>query len=235
MTNQDIHEIEIVAVCRIKDCELENARLIIEDTNMFEARLTGIRNARYENVLLLDSDQLPEQGLLEELENIGSDMAIIPERSIYHSFVASCLDDKRERMEKYAYRLPSPYIPAIPRYYKRELLMKAMNVLPPNISKIEAHEDSILYYGAFKLSQNIKFSIKHIYNNDPKFSTIMRKTLLYGKYKKISDSSSLSPEFLMLFKELNRNALNIKELGVGKWLPLQILRAIFYFIGSIIG
>ncbi len=62
-------EKEIVAVCNINDYNIKNANLIIEDLNKFEAKITGIKKAVYDKILLLDSDQIQEKGRLKELEN----------------------------------------------------------------------------------------------------------------------------------------------------------------------
>ncbi|KJE48772.1 MULTISPECIES: hypothetical protein [unclassified Acidiplasma] len=72
VNNLDLNtEIEkkIVAVCNINDYNINNANLIIEDLNKFEAKITGIKKAVYDKILLLDSDQIQEKGRLKELEN----------------------------------------------------------------------------------------------------------------------------------------------------------------------
>ena len=95
-------EREVIAVCNINDYDIKNVKLIIENSKRFEARITGIKNAIYDKILLLDSDQIPEEGLLEELENKKDDMVIIPERSINNTYLSRCLDDWRYRNERRA-------------------------------------------------------------------------------------------------------------------------------------
>ena len=51
-SNTEIEK-EIVAVCNINDYNIKNVKLIIEDSNRFEARITGIKNAVYDKILLL--------------------------------------------------------------------------------------------------------------------------------------------------------------------------------------
>lgn len=79
---------EVIAVCNRNDYDLNGITLIIENSNRFEARITGIKNAHFDKVLLLDSDQLPEDGLLRELEGRNSDMFIIPEKSLGTGFTS---------------------------------------------------------------------------------------------------------------------------------------------------
>ena len=61
-------EQELITVCNVIDYHLSGVNLIIENSNRFEARITGINNSHFDKVLLLDSDQIPEYGLIQELE-----------------------------------------------------------------------------------------------------------------------------------------------------------------------
>ncbi len=232
-SNNEIEK-EIIAVCNIKDYNIENAKLIIEDSNRFQARITGIKNANYDKILLLDSDQIPEKGLLEELDNKNEDMIIIPEKSMNNNFTSKCLDDFRYRVENYAKRYHSPFIPVIPRMYRTSYAKDSINELPTKIYGILSHEDSILYYEIFKKTQNIGFAGKYIYNYDPNFFTLMKKAFLYGKYKKDVKSIDTPDDIKMLIYKLNQNALNIREIGFGKGYIIQILRGIAYELGEIL-
>ena len=230
--NREI-ELEIIAICKINDYNIKNAKLIIEDSNRFEARITGIQRAIYDKILLLDSDQVPEKGLLKELDNKKEDMVIIPEKSINNNFTSRCLDDWRYRNEKLARKQITPYIPVIPRFYRKKYLINAINQLSTNLYKIIDHEDSILYYYAFQETQNINFSEKHIFNYDPKFLKLMHKAYLYGKNRKNTKNLAIPDNISLLLHRLNKNTLNIKELGFGKGYIIQVSRAISYELGKI--
>lgn len=224
---------EIVAVCNINDYDIKNSKIIIEDSNMFEARVTGIKNATYDKLLLLDSDQIPERGLLRELDNNEDHMVIIPEHSVNNSFTSMCLDDWRFRNESLARKRPNPYIPVIPRFYRKNYLLKAVNKLSANICKVIDHEDSILYYYVFEETKNIEFSIKRIFNYDPSLLKLMHKAYLYGKNNKDTNQLTIPENISQLLYKLNRNTLNIKELGLGKGYIVQIIRGISYEFGKI--
>ena len=228
-------EKEIIAVCNINDYNIENAKLIIEDSNRFKARITGIKNAKYDKILLLDSDQIPEKGLLEELENKKEDMIIIPEKSVNNNFTAKCLDDWRYRNEKLARKKITPYIPVIPRFYRKKYLLNAINKFSTDLYNIIDHEDSILYYYVFQETKNINFSKKYIYNYDPKFFKLMYKAFLYGKNGENIKNLEIPYDISMLLYKLNKNTLNIKELGLGKGYIIQIIRGISYKCGKIFG
>jgi len=232
-TNLEVKK-EIIAVCRINDYDIKGINLIIENSNRFQARITGIKSANYDKILLLDSDQIPEKGLLHELDNKNEDMVIIPEKSISKNFTSKCLDDWRYRNEKYAMENPNPYILVVPRYYKRSVLLNVINKLSPDIYKIESHEDSILYYEVFKETQNIGFAKKYILNYDPTLKILMQKAFLYGKYRKTVQNLEIPDDILVLINRINRSTLNIKDLGIGRGYIIQILRGLMYELGRTI-
>ena len=114
LTSRKEAKIEIIAVSRTNDSDFGgNINLIVENSNRLQAKATGVKKAKYDNLLFLDSDQIPQEYLLSELENKKDDMVIIPERSLNNSFVASCLDDWRFRNERVAMNHPNPYIPVV--------------------------------------------------------------------------------------------------------------------------
>ena len=227
-------EKEIIAVCRINDYDIKGVNLIIENSNRFQARITGIKSTTYGKILLLDSDQIPEKGLLLELDNKNEDMVIIPEKSINNNFTSKCLDDWRYRNEKHAMENPTPYIPVVPRYYKRPVLLNVIHKFSPDIYEIVDHEDSVLYYEIFKETRNIGFAKKYILNYDPPLNILMQKAFLYGKFRNIVQNLEPPDEILVLINKINRNALNIKELGIGRGYIIQILRGLMYELGRII-
>ena len=233
-SNSEI-EIEIIAVCNINDYNLKNANLIIENSNRFEARITGIKNAIYESVLLLDSDQTPEKGLLKELDSKMDDMVIIPEKSINNSFTSRCLDDWRYRNENRARKEITPYVPVVPRFYRKKYLLSIINNLSTNIYKILSHEDSILYYYAFQETKKITFAQKYIFNYDPKFSKLIRKAYLYGSYRKYTASLEVPEDISRLIYELNNDIFDIKHIGISKGYMIQMIRGFFYKLGEIFG
>lgn len=234
LKRSDEIEKEVISVCNINDYDLHGVNLILENSNRFEARITGIKSAHFEKLLLLDSDQIPEDGLLRELEERNEDMIIIPEKSIGKGFTAKCLDDWRTRNESLARQKISPYLPVVPRFYKKGPLIKAIGKLPYNVYKIISHEDSIPYYATFKISQNIKFSMRYIYNKDPDFFTLIKKAFHYGRFSRSVEYLSLPSDIVSLLDKLDRNSAKMRELGFGKGYMIQIPRAFAYEFGRIL-
>ena len=236
-TNHEIEK-EVIAVCKIEDCNLKSAqslKLMLEDSNRFEARITGVRHSVYDKVLFLDSDQIPEAGLLSELDERNEDMVVIPERSLRHDFVGNCLDDWRARNERLSMREPSPFIPVIPRFFRKEKLIDAINSAQSNMVNFLRAEDSVLYYEVYKQTQSIGFSSRYIFNGDPPLSVLMKKAFLYGKHRREIEEMADQGDYLKLINKIDRNTLNFRELGIGKGLVLQICRGIFYEAGRFMG
>ncbi len=228
-------EFEIIAVCNIKDVEYDNVKIILENSNRFRARITGIRNAKSERILLIDSDQILENGLLTELNTKTDDMVIIPERSISCNVVGRCLDDWRFRNEKRAFKHPRPDIPVIPRFYWKKQLARIVGELPEIVFGIISHEDSVLYQMVFLETNSIGFATRCILNEDPSLSRLLGKAYNYGKDAKSAENLALPEDISKLLYRLDMSSLNIGELGIGKGLILQVIRGFCYEMGKTFG
>jgi hypothetical protein len=203
--------LEVIGVCNQTDKSYNNIKLFQEDSNMFKARKTGINMATSDTMLLIDSDQLPAIGLLEELSKLHNDMVIMPEKSSLKNLVSICLDDWSFRNERWAIKNPHPNIPAIQRYYKRKVLINAIDLLPKEVYSLPSHEDSILYYQAFNISQNIAFTKSYIYNSDPPLRELLQKAYLYGKSSKLSSDLNIPNDIRNLLGTLDKFTLHVKE------------------------
>ena len=228
-------EFEVIAVCNIKDLDYEGITVIVENSSRFKAKITGIWHARFERVLLLDSDQILEKGLLTELNGRTDDMVIIPEKSLGEKFVSRCLDDWRFRNERRATENPRPEIPVIPRFYWKKQLTRAAEEIKQNLFEIVNHEDSVLYHYVYLETKSIGFSSKHILNDDPSLFKILEKAFQYGKSDKLTADLDLPDDLSNFLNKLNLNSLNIGELGIGRGVFLQLLRGFIYEIGKTFG
>ena len=61
----------------------------------------------------------------------------------------------------------------------------------------------------------------------------MYKAFLYGKNRKNTKNLEIQDDILVLLYKLNKNTLNIQELGFGKGYIIQIMRGIAYEFGKI--
>ncbi len=228
-------ELEIIAVCIEKDesyNNIQNLKIIIENSQRFHARITGIKNANYKNILLLDSDQLISEDLLNELDKRKEDMIIIPEKSYNKNLTGKLMDDLRFRMERWAQKETTPEISVIPRFYKTNIIKNIVEHLDEKlIDNIIFHEDSTLYYEVFKKTHNIGFAKNYIYNYDPDLIMFIKKSYKYGRNYKDIKSFTEYKDIITLNNKININSFNLKELGIGKGEIILIIRAIAHLFG----
>lgn len=209
-------------------------RLPASDYNdMFVKRKIAEKYVTHDKVLTLDSDQIIEKGLLDELDKSNADATIIPERSDTRNIVGNLLDKKRVFYEAIAKRNPNPRFLAIPRLYRTSIYSEAIKRIPLGVMKYTmAHEDSVLYYEAFNEIKSIVFSDRCIYNFDPPLLSYLKKSYKIGGYNGKATSTRGYPlKYKMLLKELNlRRHIYDKDLGLNIGLTLDAIR--FPFIAS---
>ncbi len=231
---------EIVAVVKNHNIDLSaftNLRIFESDSNRFQARVLGIKMARNDGILLLDSDQYLNEYLIKEIKDVNSAVVMIPEVSDGGTVFSSLLDSQRGHFFKLSKIYGgSPLVPAVPRFYRKDLLMKALNEMEKHyfIDGL-SHEDSILYYYVFKYLKNIYFAENPIINQNDSFSTTLRKSYLYGKfYSTAMQSPNIELEIKELIKKLNISMLVPfrKEIGFNPFVVVNFLRMIPYGLGK---
>lgn len=229
-------QIELIVVARKENFFLsdENVTVIIEDSNRFEARKSGILAAKG-NILLLDNDQIPSELLLIELQNIKADAVIIPERSLNRNLVGRLLDFQRNYFQELAKPTFSPYFPVVPRFYRNDIIKNVVNNLDTFVFKYGlSHEDSILYYEIYKDLKYLTESKNYIYNLDPSMLEYIRKSILYGRYRKSTFNAKRIPKnYIDLINEINKEFLRIRNNKSILNLCISSLRAVPYFFGSL--
>jgi len=201
-----------------------------------EARAIGIQNSSHERVLLVDSDQFPEPGLFRELESVSCDACIIPERSANRNLVGRLTDRQRAYSEAYAMLHPGPASPAIPRFYRRDLLQYAIERIPrPVLTVGLAHEDSILYYFTFPRVHRLGRTEGAILNSDPSFADFLRKSLQYGRYAgALAKAPDMPIEIRELIRSVNWNILSWDpSLGLNSGIFIELVRAVPYLFGTL--
>lgn len=234
-------ETEIIVVGKWYDSNQSvnmNCIVIKTDALMFQARFLGLEAVTSKKVLFLDSDQVVQPGLLDELVSIHTDMCMIPERSINRNFTGKIMDMKRRYVENSFRFKPSPFVAVAPRFYSTDLLLKAFENIPESeLKTITQHEDSILFHESWRINSEISFSSKMIFDVDPGISVFMRKAFYYGKANRVAlKSGTLSREHLHLINSLDRDR-KIVEDGVGfNWgLLADVIKAGPYVLGQLAG
>jgi glycosyltransferase involved in cell wall biosynthesis len=127
---------------------------------LLEARYQGVKRAKGEYILLLDSDQILNETTVDRAYALcrkkGHDMLIL-EEGVYEpeSFIEKLFQEDRKLI--HSVKDISPYTGVmLPRFYRRDLLLKAMNNIPVNIRKSVGGQDhAIIYFEVWKLSQKV--------------------------------------------------------------------------------
>ena len=126
---------------------------------LLNARKIGAEKALGELVLLLDSDQILEQDAVERavriLEKDKLDMLVLEER-VYKSETPLEKLFQLDRKLIHAVRDFSPITGVmLPRFYRKDVLQRAINNIPQQVLKAGGQDHAIIYYEAWQLSQKV--------------------------------------------------------------------------------
>ncbi|MBU4351421.1 glycosyltransferase family 2 protein, partial [Patescibacteria group bacterium] len=136
------------------------------------ARLEGLKMARGEYVLLLDSDQiLNKDAIKQAVEKIeqGFDMLIFEETSCQSkTFIEKLFRLDRKLIHKSKDLSPGTGA-LLPRFFKKDLLEKAFTRIPEEIlQKVGGEDHMIIYYEAWQLSKKISILPNAVCHIEPK-------------------------------------------------------------------
>jgi hypothetical protein len=197
----------------------------------------GAENANLDGILFLDDDQRLEDGLLGELEESDADAVIIPERSLNRNVIGRLMDRKRKYLEALVRESPRPDVGVIPRFYKRNLLLRAFeNISIRTLRVASQHEDTILYNEVYKKCKKVSMSQKRIFNQDPSLAKFIAKAFEYGKQNEQALSSgALTAEQIDLIRRMDRNRMiYATDKGLNPGLLIDLLKGPPYVLGSTI-
>lgn len=213
-------------------------RYVFKNVSRFEALSLGIKIARFKSILIIDSDQIVSSALISGLNTIDRDMCIITEKSYNRNFIGKISDRQRDFMFRYSKKHISDSIPAIPRFYKRRIIERAISNLEKNeLSWIIQHEDSVIYSEALRISRDVAFCDTPIFNIDPSFSVFARKSFRYGVAQaKALSNSRISKERAYFLRSIDRNRIIYSNSeGFNSGIFYDALKATFYLPGLLLG
>jgi glycosyltransferase involved in cell wall biosynthesis len=202
-----------------------------------EALKIGVSLAKYDKILILDADQRISSSLLFEIDDMEHEMIIVPEKSLNKNLVGILMDAKRSYLFNYSKLNGGPKIPVIPRIYNKKLFQSSINqIQDQELEVVTQHEDSLIYYEAYKNSRNIGYCNNFILNHDPTMSDFLLSSYKYGlANQKALDSEFVTAEHKMLIKLLDRQRVVFnKELGLNYGIMADIAKGIPYILGTIV-
>ncbi len=203
-----------------------------------EALIIGISMAKYEKILIIDSDQIVSSQLMDQLDSIKNDMCVIQEKSLNRNFIGKLTDFHREFLYLYSKQFISETLPVIPRLYRRSLFNTVIaRIGVKQLSRISQHEDSIIFSEALKISTDISFCDVSLLNTDPSFAEFARKSFRYGLLQaRALSSDDVSPERKQLLRSIDRNRIiYLRKVAFNIVIMYDFIKAFFYIPGLVVG
>ncbi len=224
----------------LKIAEDFGAKVYQYEGTLLGARGVGARKAKGKYILLVDSDQILDKTAVERgLELLNKfDMLWLYERSWKPKRLLEVLyDADRELVQKYSKDFINPVGGVIlPRFYKKDLLIKAFENIPKRILPLcVAHDHAIIYLEAYKLSKKVGKLDHAIWHMEPwSWSNLFKKTYRYGVTTRKLVENKVYPELL---QSKNRGRkIKFEDLGLSlKSNVLRLIRAIPYLYGYYTG
>lgn len=209
------------------------ARIVMCKGKLLEARIAGARASKGKYVLLLDSDQmLAEKTVIERAVNKmkNYDSLWFWERAYNRKKWLPSLYDA-DRMLVQTYWEPDADI-VLPRFFRKDLLIKAYNKVPKKYINICAAQDHIITWYEFKslTKRNgmVENAVEHM--EPDKLKVLFKKQWRWGKTTKDFYKTGLYRE--LITKKDSFRKFKIKHLGWSiKSFILRILRGIPYKLG----
>lgn len=191
--NQTYKNIEVSIVdSHSQDNTLEIAKkykadIYKTDWKLLGARKIGVEKARGDYVLLLDSDQVLKPDAIERavkmIEEKNLDMLFLGERSYNPKTWLEKLFDLDRIYIHETYQADPIEGVLLPRFYKKDLLLKAFESMPKKELEVcIAQDHAIIFYEASKLSDKVNLLSECVFHMEPsKFWDLVKKNYRYGK------------------------------------------------------
>jgi glycosyltransferase involved in cell wall biosynthesis len=161
------------------------ARVITIESSMTEARLVGARQSRGEFVFNLDSDQYLEPHAILSALQARSPIVAFGEVSDGGGLVAKINRlDLSSTQSAWKDNIDPLRGQIRPRFYKRELLLQALEEIPPKILNLRPSpfsEDSLIFYNAYRREPAVAF-VPNAIHHDVSLGLVayMKKWHRYG-------------------------------------------------------
>jgi len=208
-----------------------------KQVKLLEARYLANMESRGDYAILLDETRLLRRDALELLSKNLHDMVIIGEREIGKSFwIKSAQLDKDNIMSCNTPDAIKGF--ALPRFFRSELLTKALNILRDNLGgafkEVVFPDHELIYYDASRFSADV-FVLKDelIYHyGDVSLKEIVSKYYRYGSSLKVLKGTPYA-----FLTSLSRKKRNICKGGIhGKLLlyTLYLVRVVPFLLGRLI-
>ncbi len=165
------------------------ARVLLCDGKLLAARALGVREARGEFVLMLDADQVLKPGAIARAVALAQagpyDMLVLEEESFNRRWLVPRLYAASKAIVNARFQRQEGFDPARggnpPRFFRRELLLRALEAIPPELVPSILHYDhDIIYYECLRLSRRVALLPDAVWHLEPDLGKLLRTNLRYG-------------------------------------------------------
>lgn len=216
-----------------------DVKIIRKKTKSFESRMISANASTGNRIIFFDDSRICQNTLLYRLSIMFQDMIVISERDIGKGILVKLSNlDKRGFSESRVKINPLKNKSVIPRVYKRDILIEALrsinaNLTPVIVKNIVGLDLEIIYYQAFKISQNIGVisTPEILHYGDENLKSIFYKYYRYGLTQRMLTETIYNE--LANLSGRNRSSLYIRDRILS--LPLQAIRGIPFILGYISG
>jgi glycosyltransferase involved in cell wall biosynthesis len=155
--------LQIAKEYKIKD-------IIIYEKALLGARYEGVKHAKGEFVLLLDSDQILESDAIERAVELSEKFnSVVFEETVYSdkTFIEKLFKYDRELINTVKDFSPFTGV-MLPRFYKKSLLEKAFKNIPQKLlSDVGGQDHAIIYYEVWSIDNKVGYLTKAVKHMEP--------------------------------------------------------------------
>ena len=212
-----------------------DVRTIERKSKSFESRYITTMASRGEKVFIFDETRVMEKTLLEDVNNRNNDMLVIKERDIGKGIVNYFSNlDKSNLPNDLSILDPMRNKSVIPRVYKWEIIVSALETVRKNLSEnilsqVVGLDLELIYLESYNLTKDIGFisssEIKHY--GDESIMEVFRKYYRYGYTQRMLKNTYYG-EFAGLSGR-NRSTLPVRNRI--RSIPIQVLRGVPFVLG----
>ena len=216
-----------------------DVRTIERKSKSFESRYITTMASKGGRVFIFDETRVMEKTLLEDGNNRNNNMLVIIERDIGKGIVNYFSNlDKTNIPNDLSILDPMRNKSVIPRVYKREIIVSALETVRKNLpedilSQVVGLDLELIYLESYNLTKDIGFisSSEMMHYGDESISEVFRKYYRYGYTQRMLKNTYYG-KFAGLSGR-NRSTLPVKNRI--KSIPIQVLRGVPFVLGYLGG